>query len=200
MGFYMKKLVLASASYNRQNLLKRLRLPFDVVPADIDETPFPKETADDHVKRLSVEKAMKVCKQCPNALVIASDQIAVVDYQGAGEVYFSKATDIEEAKQQLLRCSNSVVTYLSGLTVMSLEEQNEPEVVIEPFQIRFRALSEHDIETYLEQEDVLSCAGSFRSEGLGITLADEFLGGDPSTLLGFPMLKLTHLLRRRGYL
>lgn len=184
----MKKLVLASTSPFRQELLKKLNLPFITAKPDIDETPLINEAPISLVERLAIEKAKAVALEHSNALIIGSDQVAVCD----GEI-LGKPHTIENAIAQLTKFSNKCITFYTGLCVYDSKTQIAKSLV-EPFHVHFKTLSEQTIKNYVHAEMPLNCAGSFKSEGLGICLFERLEGNDPNSLIGLPLIRLTELL------
>ncbi|HSJ47551.1 MAG TPA: Maf family nucleotide pyrophosphatase [Gammaproteobacteria bacterium] len=186
------QIVLASTSPFRRELLSRLAIPFEIVSPEVDESPLPGETPEAMVQRLSEAKARAGAAQFPRALVIGSDQVAVVD----GEV-LGKPGDHERARAQLQKLSGRTVSFLTGLCLYNAaSEMAETRLV--PFRVRFRTLDEARIERYLRREQPYNCAGSFKSEGLGITLFKAMEGDDPTSLIGLPLITLTSLLAKAG--
>ncbi len=186
------RLVLASSSPYRRELLARLKIPFEVVLPEVDETPRPGETPQALVERLAVEKARSVAESVPDALVIGSDQVAV--YDGA---IVGKPHTHERAVQQLRAAAGRTVVLYTGLALVnSATARVQCEVV--PYRVTFRALSEAQIESYLRKEQPYACAGSVRSEGLGIALLERFEGEDPNTLIGLPLIRLVRMLEQEG--
>lgn len=186
------KLILASSSPYRRELLERLKIPFEVIPPELDETPLPGEAPSALVERLSVAKAQKIAAQYPGSLVIGSDQVAV--YNGA---IVGKPHTHEKAVQQLRSASGRSVTLYTGLALVNSDTQRLQHEVI-PYRVLFRALSDEQIESYLRKEQPYSCAGSVKSEGLGIALLERFEGDDPNTLIGLPLIRLVRMLENEG--
>ncbi|ADJ28304.1 Maf family protein [Nitrosococcus watsonii] len=186
-------LVLASSSPYRAELLARLRLPFESHAPDIDETPLPQEQPEELAARLAETKAQIVGAKTSNALVIGSDQVAVLEQQMLG-----KPKTHERALQQLQAASGRTVFFYTGLCLLNTVT-GASKTVVEPFQVRFRQLTEQQIDTYLQREQPYQCAGSFRSEGLGIALIQHLQGNDPNALVGLPLIRLTELLEQAGY-
>ena len=186
------KLVLASTSSFRKMLLDKLDIPFETASPDIDETHRSEESPADLVQRLSIEKARAVAKDYPEHLIIGSDQVACVDDQILG-----KPGDFTRAKQQLISASGEKVTFYTGLTLLNTVSGNK-QTVCEPFTVHFRQLSEQQIERYLNKEKPFNCAGSFKSEGYGITLFSKLEGDDPNTLIGLPLIRLVQMLENEG--
>ncbi|MEO1750276.1 Maf family protein [Thiofaba sp. EF100] len=185
-------LILASTSPYRRELLARLGLPFAAVGPHIDETRREGEPAEAMVRRLASEKARAVAAQHPSAWVIGSDQCAVLD-----DTVLGKPGTHERAFAQLRSASGRSVAFHTGLCLMCIEKGFERTVEV-PFTVRFRHLDDAEIEHYLAKEKPYDCAGSFKSEGLGIALFEALEGNDPSALIGLPLIALCTLLREAG--
>ncbi|MGX5914093.1 Maf family protein [Aliidiomarina sp. Khilg15.8] len=186
-------LVLASSSPYRRSLLERLGLPFDCASPDIDESRLVDETPAQLVARLAAGKARKLADEFPAHLIIGSDQVAVLD----DDTILGKPGDIETATAQLSACSGKVITFLTGLSVLNTQS-GHIDTLVEPFEVGFRELTANEIQNYIIKEMPLNCAGSFKSEGLGISLFEYLHGDDPNTLVGLPMIQLLRLLRQHG--
>jgi len=187
------KLILASSSPFRRELLARLMIPFEVESPDIDETPRPGERARELVLRLSVEKAQVVASKTEDALVIGSDQVAVHD----GDRIIGKPTDHAHAVRQLASSSGRTITLYTGLAVINTDSGRIQKDVI-PYTVQFKRLSEHEIERYLDKEKPYGCSGSLRADGLGIALLEKFVGDDPTALIGLPLIRLVSMLQEEG--
>jgi septum formation protein len=187
-----RRLILASTSPFRRKLLARLGLPFTVRAPEVDETRQPGEEAPALVARLAEWKAQAIARQEPAALVIGSDQAAVLD----GEIV-GKPGDHERAVAQLRRASGRTVTFYTGLCLLD-SASNQRQVTVEVFQVAFRRLTAEMIEGYLRREQPYQCAGSFKSEGLGIALFERLEGDDPTSLIGLPLIRLTRMLEAAG--
>lgn len=188
-----KTLVLASTSVYRRELLERLQLDFVTAAPDIDETRLPTETAREMVARLSQEKAAAIAKHYADALIIGSDQCAVL-----GEQILGKPHTHPNAVAQLKASSGKTVEFLTGLCLYDSHTQTAQLDVIS-FQVEFRTLHDAEIENYLRREQPYNCAGSFKSEGLGISLFKRMQGDDPTALIGLPLIRLCAMLREQGY-
>ncbi len=188
----MQQIVLGSTSPFRREILTKLKLPFECAQPDVDETPLPHETAPQLVSRLAQAKAQAVSQHYPNALVIGSDQVAVVDGKILG-----KPGDHPNAVQQLQQASGKIVTFYTGLALMN-GLNGQLHQLVEPFEVHFKTLSKAQIEGYLQAEQPYNCAGSFKSEGLGIMLFERLQGRDPNTLIGLPLIALGELLQAEG--
>lgn len=186
-----RQLVLASSSPYRRELLDRLGLEYLTVSPAIDETTLPGETPDALVERLAEQKARKVA-ETHQGLIIGSDQVATVDDDILG-----KPGNHENAVAQLTRLSGQRVTFHTGLCLLDTAH-HEAQVDVVPFTVQFRSLSAEQIERYLQREQPYNCAGSFKSEGLGITLFEKMLGDDPTALIGLPLIRLTAMLAKAG--
>lgn len=185
-------LILASSSAARRTLLDRLCIPYQAYSPDIDETPHQGETPEALVRRLALSKAQAVAAQYPEHCIIGSDQVATFENDILG-----KPLSEEKACANLRRFSGQRVTFLTGLALLDTRRQQH-QVHIEPFEVVFRHLPESDIYYYVAQEQPLNSAGSFRMEGLGITLFESLEGKDPTALIGLPLIALTKMLRKAG--
>ena len=185
-------LILASSSPYRRELLQRLGIPFEVVAPAVDETPAPGETPQALVERLAVAKAQTVANQYPNALVIGSDQVAFYDGKIVG-----KPLTHDRAVDQLRAASGKTVALYTGLSVINSASGHVQSEVI-PFRVVLRSLSNTQIENYLRKEQPYHCAGSVKSEGLGIALLERMEGEDPSALIGLPLIRLVRMLENEG--
>jgi len=189
----IERLVLASTSPYRKALLQKLQLEFETASPEVEESALPDEAPEQLVARLAESKAKAVADQFRNALVIGSDQVAVVDGQIVG-----KPGDHAKAKAQLRRASGKRISFLTGLCVYNtLSHRSQVDVI--PFSVIFRHLSDTQIENYLKREQPYNCAGSFKSEGLGIALFERLEGDDPNTLIGLPLIRLIQMLESEGY-
>ena len=190
-------LILASSSPFRKAILEKLGVSFITVSPDIDETRKTMETPYDLVYRLAEEKAQKVAKT-HSGLIIASDQVATLDSGNEkGDEILNKPLTHENAFAQLQKSSGRTVTFLTSIALLNTETgilQNH----VEFFRVFFKSLSDHHILSYLEKEDVLNCAGSFKSEGLGATLINRMEGNDPKSLIGLPTIQLPKMLAKEN--
>lgn len=186
----MPQLILASTSPWRRALLEKLAIPFECAAPEVDETPFPGEAPRHLVSRLAQQKAQSLAHRYPAHLIIGSDQICVLD----GEITGKPLTE-ENARQQLLKARGNIVTFYTGLALYN-SATGHLQTEVEPFDVHFRHLSEAEIDDYLRKERPLHCAGSFKSEGLGIALFERLEGRDPNTLIGLPLIALCQMLRR----
>lgn len=188
----MQPIILGSSSPYRSELLAKLKLPFSTASPNIDESPLVGESPAQLVLRLAENKARKVAESNLSALVIGSDQVAILD----GEI-LGKPGTAENAIKQLLAASGKTVTFLTGLALYNAANQ-QMQSIVEPFEVNFRSLSETQIRRYVDLEQPFDCAGSFKSEGLGISLFSELRGSDPNSLIGLPLIRLTDMLAAQG--
>ncbi len=188
----MKKLILASTSPFRKEILKKLDLSFKAIPPDCDETAFPGESHKTLVMRLSEAKARSLANREPNALIIGSDQVADLENE-----MLTKPHTHDVAIEQLKKCSGQTVVFHTGLCLLDTEK-NICQVDSVVSAVKFRELTELQIERYLIREQPYHCAGSFKSEGLGITLFEQLIGDDPNALIGLPMIRLCDMFAKVG--
>ena len=190
-------LILASSSPFRKDILMKLGVPFVTTSPDIDEGRNTSESPYNLVTRLSEEKALKASKT-HSGLIIASDQVATLD-TGNKETdkIFNKPLTQENAFLQLKQSSGRTVTFLTGIVLMNTETSNIQSHV-ELYRVTLKPLSDNQILSYLESENVLNCAGSFKSEGLGIALFSKMEGNDPNSLIGLPTIKLIQMLAKEN--
>jgi septum formation protein len=186
-------LILASTSRYRRELLVRLGLPFEAVPPGVDESPLPGEAPRALAQRLARAKAEVVARLHPAALVIGSDQVAELDGHAIG-----KPGHHEAARSQLRRMSGRVVLFHTALAVQRAGPPTFAGEDICTVEVSFRHLADDEIETYLRAEQPYDCAGSAKSEGLGIVLLDGIANDDPTALIGLPLIRLARLLRAAG--
>ncbi|MGE5472548.1 MAG: Maf family protein [Bacteroidota bacterium] len=185
-------LILASTSPYRRELLARLGLPFQVANPQTDESPIAGESPENMALRLAEAKARAVAADFPDALIIGSDQVATVD----GQIY-GKPGDHQRAVDQLRALSGKTVNFFTGLCLYNART-GQAEVRGVPTLVGFRQLSDSEIENYLRREPAYNCAGSAKSEGLGIALLTSMQGDDPNALVGLPLIALCDLLRKQG--
>lgn len=188
----MNTLVLASSSPYRRELLARLRLPFEVMSPDVDETPLPNEAPQETALRLAQLKARAVADKFPAALIIGSDQVALLDEQQIGKPHTH-----DNAVKQLRAASGKRMVFHTALCLYNSKSGNMQARVV-PIAIQFRKLSDDVIERYLAAEQPYNCAGSAKSEGLGIALIARFEGEDPNALVGLPLIALVDMLHQEG--
>lgn len=187
-----RPLVLGSTSRYRRELLQRLRQPFEVAAPDVDETPAPGEAPRALALRLALAKARAVAAQHPDAVVIGSDQVADL----AGDPLGKPGTH-ERATAQLQRMRGHTVVFQTAVAVVCQATGFE-QVDLAPVEVRFRDLSDTEIERYLRAEEPYDCAGSAKSEGLGISLLDAIVSDDPTALVGLPLIRTARMLRAAG--
>jgi septum formation protein len=186
-----KKLILASTSVYRRELLERLRIPFEIISPKVDEAPLPGEGTLNLALRLAKAKAAIVAKDHPDAWVIGSDQVA--DLCG---VALGKPGNFERAMAQLQLMRGATVTFHTALCLMHGETETTLSI---PTEVTFRKLSDEILEAYLHAEEPYDCAGSAKSEGLGISLLETIESDDPTALIGLPLIALSGLLRDAGF-
>ena len=187
-----RPLVLGSTSRYRRDLLLRLRLDFDVVAPAINETPLDSERPANSARRLALAKAHAVAEKFPAAVVIGSDQVAELDGQALG-----KPGTHDRAVDQLRLMRGKTVLFHTAVAVVCLEtgfEQHD----LAPVRVKFRALTDNEIEAYLQAEHPYDCAGSAKSEGLGIALLEAIDSDDPTALVGLPLIRTCRMLRAAG--
>jgi len=188
----MQTLVLGSTSPFRRAILEKLNLPFECAKPNIDESLKEGETPIELVERLAIEKAKAVADEFSDALIIGSDQVAVCE----GEI-LGKPHNFENGFKQLHKFSGKAVVFNTGLCVYNSKTKQTLSLV-EPFTVHFKHLSDEEITNYLHTEQPYNCAGSFKSEALGICLFEKLEGEDPNTLIGLPLIKLVSLLKQHG--
>jgi septum formation protein len=187
-----RPLILGSTSAYRRELLQRLRIPFDVVGPQVDETPYPHESPRDLAMRLALAKAQAVATLHPHAVVIGSDQVADLNGEPLG-----KPGTHARAVEQLQRMRGHTVVFQTAVSVVC-QASGFAQTELAQIQVRFRDLSDAEIEAYLRAEQPYDCAGSAKSEGLGITLLDAIDNDDPTALIGLPLIRTARLLRAAG--
>ena len=192
MTIAQRALILGSTSRYRRELLQRLRLPFEVVSPDVDETPLTGESPQILATRLALAKAKAVAALHPQAVVIGSDQVADLNGEPLG-----KPGTHERAVLQLQRMRGQTVVFQTAVSVVAVSLQIE-QTELAQIKVRFRDLSDADIEAYLRAEEPYDCAGSAKSEGLGIALLDAIDNDDPTALIGLPMIRTARMLRAAG--
>lgn len=185
-------LVLASTSPYRRELLARLKLPFQIANPKVDETPLPNESAKETSLRLSLEKARAVASAFPEGLIIGSDQVALLDGQQLG-----KPITHDNATKQLRSMRGKTIQFFTALTLFNASNGKHQTDVAEN-KVTFRNLTDLQIENYLHKEQPYNCAGSAKSEGLGIALISRMEGADPNALIGLPLILLVDMLNREG--
>lgn len=188
----MRRLVLASTSVFRRELLSRLQLPFETASPNTDESALPGEAPALTAERLALAKAQAVASHFPDALIIGSDQVAF-----HGQQRFGKPGTRDNASKQLRAMSGKAVIFHTGLCLLNTATGRSHVRGI-PTEVYFRELSDAEISRYLDKEDALNCAGSAKSEGLGISLMEAMRGDDPNALIGLPLIALCQMLRAEG--
>ena len=187
-----RTVVLGSTSRYRRELLSRLHLPFEVAAPEVDETPHAGESPRDLALRLALAKARAVAARHPGAVVIGSDQVADLSGEPLG-----KPGTHERAVLQLQRMRGQTVVFQTALAVVCIETGFE-QVDLAPVEVKFRDLSDAEIENYLQIEKPYDCAGSAKSEGLGIALLESIDNDDPTALVGLPLIRTARMLRAAG--
>ena len=187
-----RTLALASTSPFRRTLLEKLQLPFETLTPDVDETRHENEDPASMVMRLSEAKARAGAKDFPDALIIGSDQVAVCDKEVLG-----KPGNHEKACQQLARLSGQRVDFLTGLSLFDAAS-NKVRTDLVTYAVTFRKLTTEQIDRYLRADQPYNCAGSFKSEALGISLFEAMHGDDPNALMGLPLIRLVSWLNEAG--
>lgn len=185
-------LILASSSEYRRELLLKLQIPFSGISPHVDETPLDGEKPQETALRLAQVKARKVGTDYPHALVIGCDQVATLDGEQLG-----KPLNHANATVQLQKMRGREVTFHSALCLFNASTGNMQALVV-PYMVRFRQLTDEQIENYLTKEQPYHCAGSAKSEGLGVALIERMLGEDPNALIGLPLIKLITMLQNEG--
>jgi len=187
------KIVLGSTSPFRKALLERLHIEFTCDSPNIDETPLENEAVEDMVVRLAIAKAQAISANHSDALIIGSDQSAVLDNEK-----LNKPGNFENAFEQLTRASGKRITFQTGLCLLNTKTNNIQSACI-PYTVVFKTLTPTMIENYLHKEEPYNCAGSFKSEALGIALFERFEGDDPNALIGLPLIALVNFLSNEGF-
>ena len=191
-SFQLRALILGSTSMYRKELLGRLRIPFDTVFPEVDETPLSGESPKDLAQRLALAKANAVARRYPAAVVIGSDQVADLNGEPLG-----KPGTHARALAQLKRMRGQTVVFQTAVAVVCLET-GFSQIALAPVRVMFRNLSDAEIENYLQAEQPYDCAGSAKSEGLGIALLDCIDSDDPTALVGLPLIRTARMLRAAG--
>lgn len=186
------ELILGSSSPARQALLKRLQIPFSVVAPNVDETLLPGEKPQQAVRRLALKKSMAVNEKHPNTIIIACDQLLTVN-----QTILGKPHTHENAVKQLKSCSEQVIHSYTALVVQA-GNQVPPESTVVEYQVKFKALSDNQIQSYLKKDTPYFCAGSIKAESLGPVLFEWMRGDDPSALIGLPLIALAEMLPKTG--
>lgn len=186
------EIILASSSPFRRQLLDRLHLDYSWQIPDVDETPLDGEPAPEYVRRLAHAKANKIAQLNPDAVVIGCDQCAVLD-----GLILGKPGNHDNALRQLRRAQGKTVMFQTAVCVLNLISGYEAAVTV-PFEVEFRRLRDEQLDHYLRMEEPYQCAGSFKSEGYGITLFSALRGEDPTALIGLPLIALIPMLEAAG--
>ena len=190
-------LILASSSPFRKAILEKLRIDFKAAAPNINDRRKNGESPFNLVNRLSKEKALEVAKS-HSGLIIASDQVATLgNGNNEDDEIFTKPGSHENAFLQLKKSSGKTITFLTGLALLNTET-SKIQTHVELFKVTFKQLSDNQILSYLNKEDVLNCAGSFKSEGLGIALFSSMEGNDPNSLIGLPTIQLIRMLAKEN--
>jgi septum formation protein len=187
-----RKLILGSTSAYRRELLERLRVPFSIESPHVDESPLPGELPADLARRLALAKAQAVAARFPDCVVIGSDQVADLDGQPLG-----KPGTHERAVAQLRQMRGRTVIFQTAVAVVCLQS-GFCQQALAPVRVTFRALTDEEIESYLLAEEPYDCAGSAKSERLGITLLERIDNDDPTALVGLPLIRTSQMLRAAG--
>lgn len=191
-----KNLILASSSTPRRELLARLQIPFKVIAPNVDETPLEHETITDMVLRLAKIKGDKVASELTatenSSIIIASDQMGIVDNHLVGKPHTR-----DNAIRQLQQCAGKVLSFYTSLYCLDTQSSRSI-LTLHRYDVHFRTYNETEILGYLDKEQPFACAGSFKSEGLGIALVDKFEGEDPNSLTGLPLIQLVKNLTELG--
>ena len=185
-------IILGSTSPFRKALLERLDIDFSCDSADIDETPLEDEEVEDMVVRLAIKKARAIADRHPDSLIIGSDQSAVLDGKK-----LSKPGNFDNAFKQLSDASGHKITFQTGLCLLNTKTGDIQSTCV-PYTVVFKELTPSMIENYLHKDEPYNCAGSFKSEGLGIALFERFEGSDPNALIGLPLIQLVDFLENEG--
>jgi len=187
-----QQLVLGSSSIYRRELLQRLQIPFEICSPDIDETPLPGEVPGKTALRLAESKARAAASAYPNALIIGADQVAVLE-----SIPLGKPLTHENAVRQLRLLSGKEVTFHTALSLFNSRTDNiQTRLILS--RVKFRELNDQKIKNYLFKEQPYHCAGSAKSEGLGIALIERIVGDDPNALIGLPLIALVEMLSHEG--
>ncbi|MGV3583042.1 MAG: Maf family nucleotide pyrophosphatase [Methylophilus sp.] len=186
-------LILASSSSYRRELLQKLQIPFSCVSPKLDESALPDEKPHQTALRLAQEKAKKVALEYPHALIIGCDQVATLE-----GVTLGKPLNHKNATNQLQAMRGKEVTFYSAICLYNAETNTMQSEVV-PYLVKFRNLTDQEIENYLTKDQPYQCAGSAKSEGLGIALIERMIGEDPNALVGLPLIKLTSMLANEKF-
>jgi len=187
-----QKIILSSSSIYRKELLQRLHIPFETSSPQINEAPLCNESPEETAARLAEAKARAVAKTYPQALIIGSDQVAVL-----GNLHLGKPLNHINATEQLRLVRGKEVVFYTALCLLN-SATDKLQIQVIPYHVRFRQLSDQQIENYLLKEQPYHCAGSAKSEGLGIALIEQMMGHDPNALIGLPLIALVDMLSHEG--
>ncbi len=190
MTTFTRQLILSSSSPARRALLGRLQIPFIATSPDIDETPLPNEPVDKMVQRLAVAKAQKSALTYPDAVIIGSDQVGILDQE-----ILCKPLTHENAVKQLTKMSGKTIRFYTSLCLLDAKT-GQSQLAVETYDVMFRELTAQMIDEYLEKEQPFHCAGSFQAEGLGVMLIRKFAGDDYTALIGLPLIRLVNMLEQ----
>ena len=185
-------IILGSSSPSRRDVMNKLGLPYTIAHPELDETPYPHETALALVRRLSLAKAITVGKQYPEALIIACDQVAELD-----NTILGKPLTVENAVSQLKSQQGKEVVYYSGLCLLNAAT-GQHQITVDETRVKFRALSEAEIHRYIALDNPLHCAASFKCESRGMLIVDWVHGDDVNGLMGLSLISLSRLLKNEG--
>lgn len=192
------RIILASSSTFRKGLLERLRVPFECIASDIDESPHPNEHPEATAIRLSEAKANKILAQHPDAIVIGSDQVAFIQNDALPPhqwVRLGKPMTHERAVEQLLSCSEQTVVFATGLWVGTSDNAHTACINTT---VKYKPITRDMAERYIQLDDPLHCAGAIKSESLGVALIEAQTGDDPNALVGLPLIATAHFLAQLG--
>ncbi len=189
----MRKIILASSSIHRKKLLLQIKLKFTAISPDIDESRIKNEPVNIFVKRLSIEKAMKIALLKKDSIVIGSDEIAVV-----GNKILGKPLTKDNAYKQLSIISGKKIIFKTGICVIDTNTMKKFSSVVN-YYIKMKKLSKETINNYIDKEDMLNCAASIKIEGLAISLVEKASGEDPTSIIGLPLIRLITYLEKFGY-
>ena len=187
------KIILASSSSYRKSLLQALIPNLECISPQIDESQKANEIPSEYVSRLALEKARSIAQLHDKALVIGSDQCGELNKN-----IITKPNNPDEAFDQLSRASGNSVKFYTGLCLFNADK-NTHQLIYDTYEVKFRTLTRQQIRAYLEKDQPYDCAGSFKSEGLGITLFESMQGNDPNTLIGLPLIELVSMLNKEGF-
>lgn len=191
-----QKILLASSSSYRKELLKRILEDFDFAAPNINEDKLENESLRAMSERLAKEKALALAGQYPAHLIIGSDQVACLNINNQ-EIQLKKPITAEQCFLQLKQCQGNTVKFYTGLCLLNPITMNT-QVSVECYETKFRKLNDEQILNYIEREPALDCAGGFKMEGLGIALFEHIRGDDPNTLIGLPLIRLIEMLQNEG--